>query len=236
MYFQDLQGKLIGIARERIQAGELTERGLARMCGISQPHMHNVLKTVRFLSTEALDRLMHALNVRVADLLWGESKEPGAHFRAIPLVRSRIGPGSDAVLTSVRGHYPFPEPLLTGLVDPLAARLGPDLVLPRGLAALDLVLLDQNPLVRSSPSGDTGVWVVKEGSSLSVRYLRRGGTLLYVANEATHNQPECWRAVPLAQRNILDIVRARIVWTSREMEKSAAGPPDAAGPGNRGVE
>lgn len=235
MYFQDLQGKLIGIARERIQAGELTERGLARMCGISQPHIHNVLKNVRLLSTEALDRLMRALDIRVADLLWGVSKEPGPHFRAIPLVRNRIGPGSEAALTSLRGHYPFPEPLLSELVEPLAARLGPDLVLPRGLVAHDLVLLDQNPLERSAPSGDTGVWVVKEGSSLSVRYVRRGGTHLYVGNEATHEQPERWRAVPLAQRNILDIVKARIVWISRKMEKGPAGPPDAAGHGDRGV-
>lgn len=235
MYFQDLRDKLVGIARERIQAGELTERGLARKCGISQPHIHNVLKNVRLPSTEAMDRIMQALDIRATDLLWGVSAEPGAHFRAVPLVRSRIGPGSDALLTSVRGHFPFPELLLKGLVDPLAANLGPDLVLPRGLLAHDLVLLDQNPLVRSSPSGDAGVWVVREGSSLSVRYLRREGTRLYVGNEATHDQPERWHTVLLTQRNILDIVRARIVWTSREMEKSPAGPPHPPGPVDRGV-
>ena len=49
MYFQELQGRLIDIARERVHTGQLTERGLARLCGISRPHMHNVLKNIRAL-------------------------------------------------------------------------------------------------------------------------------------------------------------------------------------------
>jgi hypothetical protein len=39
VYFQELQKKLVDLARERVRAGEVTERGLARMCAISQPHM-----------------------------------------------------------------------------------------------------------------------------------------------------------------------------------------------------
>lgn len=229
MYFQELQGRLIDIARERVHTGQLTERGLARSCGISQPHMHNVLKNIRVLSTSAADRLMAALHIGVSDLLWRISTEPDAGVREIPLIRNRIGPGFDAVLTAIRGHFPLPESLLRGLVDPVAARLGPDLVLPNALAAHDLVLLDQNPSVRSEPHGTAGVWVVKEGAGLSVRYLRMRGTSLCLANEVTLEDPHQWHSIPLAGRNILDIVRARIVWMGREMEEEPPGSADPAG-------
>jgi hypothetical protein len=228
VYFQELQARLIDIARERVHAGQLTERGLARSCGISQPHMHNVLKNVRVLSTAAADRLMHALDIGVSDLLWRISTEPDAGVRAVPIIRNRIGPGSEAILTVIRGHFPLPESLLKGLVDPLTARLGPDLVMPKALAAHDLVLLDQNPRVRSEPGG-AGIWVVKENASLSIRYLRMRGAGLCLANEVTLENPDQWNSIPLAGRNILDIVRARIVWMGREMEKEPAGPADPAG-------
>ena len=172
---------------------------------------------------------MRALDIGVADLFWRVSTEPDAGVREIPIIRNRIGPGSDAVFTMIRGHYPLPQALLRDLVDPLAARLGPDLVLPRSLAAHDLVLLDCNPRVRSAPSGEASVWVVKEGATLSVRYLRMQGAVLYLANEVTLKDPARWHSIPLEGRNILDIVRARIVWISREMEKEPAGPADPTG-------
>jgi plasmid maintenance system antidote protein VapI len=50
--FQDAQQRLLAYVRDRIHNGELTERGFARMIGISQPHVHNVLKGVRNLSIE----------------------------------------------------------------------------------------------------------------------------------------------------------------------------------------
>lgn len=218
MYFHELHGRLIDIARERVRAGELTERGLARMCGISQPHMHNVLKKIRALSTAGADRLMRALDIRITDLPWRVSSERNADVRAIPMLRNRIGPGTGAVFTEIRGHIPLPQSLVKDVVEPLAARLGPDLVLPKSLAAHDLVLLDQNPRLRGTP-GEKSIWVVSEGARLRVRYLRKDGARLCVANEVTLDDPGKWHAIPLQGRNILDIVRARIVWMGREMEK-----------------
>jgi hypothetical protein len=129
----------------------------------------------------------------------------------------------------------MPESLLKDLVQPVAARLAPDLVLPRGLAARDLVLLDQNPAVRAMPvsaaeGGDA--WVVDSGAGLRVRYLRMDAASLYIANEDTLADPRRWQAIPLRGRNILDIVRARIVWIGREMETQPAGPVDPARPGD----
>jgi hypothetical protein len=223
VYFQDLQRKLIDLARERVRAGEVTERGLAKICAISQSHMHNVLKNVRGFSPCSADRLMRALDLRVPDLLWRVPEEIDSDIRAIPIVRNRIGPGTDAVLSTFRGHIPMPDWLLKKAIDPVVARLGPDLVMPKALAAHDLVLLDQNPAVRADPNPGS-LWVVAEGTGLRVRYLRMPGAQLHVADELTVEEPEKWRFVPLQGRNILDVVRARIVWISREMETEPAGP------------
>ena len=231
MYFQNLQGKLIDLAREKVRAGHVTERGLARMCGISQPHMHNVLKGIRSLSTNSADRLMNALGIQVADLLWGISSEAGAGIRAVPLVRNRIGPGTAGVLDIFRGNIPMPGGLLKNLIEPVAAHLAADLVMPAALAANDLVLLDQNPALRASPAG-SGVWVVAEGAGLRARYVRLAGARLLVGNEVTRGDPQQWLSIPLQGRNILEIVRAHIVWIGREMETEPAGPADPAGHGD----
>jgi hypothetical protein len=180
--------------------------------------MHNVLKEIRALSTAAADRLMRTLDIQITDLLWRASSERDADVRTVPLLRNRIGPGTDAVFTEIRGHIPLPQSLVRDVVEPLAARLGPDLVLPKSLIAHDLVLLDQNPKLRETP-GKKSIWIVSEGAGLRVRYLRMEGARLWVANEVTLDDPRMWHMISLQGRNILDIVRARIVWMGREMEK-----------------
>lgn len=233
MYIRELQRKLIDLARERVKAGQLTERGLARMCDLSQPHMHNVLKNdARMFSSQSCDRLMRALDIRVSDLMWRVSGEIDTQIRAVPMIRSRIGPGTDAIFTSCRGNMPMPAWLLTDLVDPLTARLAPDLVLPRALAANDLVLLDQNPDIRAAPGGE-GLWIVAAATGLRARYLRLHGAQLYVGNEITRADPRQWLPVSLKARNILDVVRARIVWIGREMETEPAGPAEPPGESHR---
>jgi hypothetical protein len=179
--------------------------------------MHNVLKRVRTPSSNSADRLMDALGLRMMDLLWNSSGA-GDHssVRAIPIVRNRIGPGTDASFDQTRDFVPLPESLLTDLIEPLAARLGPDLVLPRTLNAHDLVLLDQNPQHRAFPAPGA-VWIVSEGAGMRVRYLRLQGNRLFVVNEMTLHDAQQWHFISLQGRDILEIVRARIVWMSREM-------------------
>ena len=69
MNFQGLQLRLIAHVQDRVQRGELTERGLARRTGISQPHLHNVLKGVRVLSPQIGDVLLRHLHITLLDLL-----------------------------------------------------------------------------------------------------------------------------------------------------------------------
>jgi hypothetical protein len=227
VYILELQHKLVELARERVKAGEITERGLARMCHVSQPHMHNVLKNVRAFSNGSSDRLMRVLGVHIADLVWSASGKADAEVRPVPIVRSRIGPGTVTDLAVFRGNLPMPGWLLRGAVDPIIARLAPDLILPSALAPNDLVLLDQNPALRAAPS-ERSLWIVAVGAGLRARHVCVRGGQLYAGNEVTWADPQQWPPVPLQGQNILDIVRARIVWIGREVETEPAGSADPA--------
>ena len=69
MDFQELQGRFIDHLRARIRSGQLTERRLAKLAGISQPHMHNVLRRKRGISIEMADVILQVLRIDLYDLL-----------------------------------------------------------------------------------------------------------------------------------------------------------------------
>ena len=74
MDFQTLQANLLAHLRRCVLNGELTERGLARMSGLSQPHVHHVLKGARTLSLVSTDRILRTLGLSVLDLVVSPSK------------------------------------------------------------------------------------------------------------------------------------------------------------------
>ena len=80
MTLGDLQQRFVALLRKRVRNGEVTERGLARMVGISQPHLHHVLHGKRRFSVETTDHLMRQLRVDVLDLVepgeWADRKPP----------------------------------------------------------------------------------------------------------------------------------------------------------------
>jgi plasmid maintenance system antidote protein VapI len=69
MTFLDLHHRLLDHLRHRVQSGETTERALARVAGLSQPHLHNVLKGKRFLSMDMADEILRNLEMGVFDLI-----------------------------------------------------------------------------------------------------------------------------------------------------------------------
>jgi transcriptional regulator with XRE-family HTH domain len=71
MSFHDLLHRLVVLLRERVSSGQMTERGLARVTGISQPHIHNVLNGKRLLSIETADHICRQLKLDLLDLLEG---------------------------------------------------------------------------------------------------------------------------------------------------------------------
>lgn len=70
--FEALFRRLIAAVNLRIKNGEYTERGLARILGISQPQMHNVLKGARTLHVDLADGLLLKLGFSVAQLFAAE--------------------------------------------------------------------------------------------------------------------------------------------------------------------
>lgn len=67
--FAQVQMRLVAHLRDKVRSGEATERGLARVTGISQPHIHNVLKGKKLFSSEMSDKLLLGLNLDILDLL-----------------------------------------------------------------------------------------------------------------------------------------------------------------------
>ena len=67
--FEVLRTRLIQFVNFRIRNGDFTERGLAKILGVSQPQIHNVLKGARKLSLELADRVIRKFDITVLDLL-----------------------------------------------------------------------------------------------------------------------------------------------------------------------
>ena len=68
MDFMDLHERLADYISGKVRNGELTVRGLARRAGVSQPHLHHVLKGKRFLSFKSASLLLHELGLNISDL------------------------------------------------------------------------------------------------------------------------------------------------------------------------
>ena len=72
MNFRDFRERLTSNLKERVRSGQVSERGLARLTQVSQPHLHNVLKGKRTLSPEMADQILFSLRMDLLDLV-----EPG---------------------------------------------------------------------------------------------------------------------------------------------------------------
>ena len=67
--FRALQARLLGLVNAKIRNGEFSERRLAILLGVSQPHLHNVLKGERKLHVPLADALLEKFQISVTDLL-----------------------------------------------------------------------------------------------------------------------------------------------------------------------
>lgn len=79
MVIGDLMDCLKADVKLRLGSGEMTERALSRRVGISQPHLHNVLKGIRQFKAELADRLMRELGIGVEDLVASCAARRKAH-------------------------------------------------------------------------------------------------------------------------------------------------------------
>ena len=82
MTFLSMQRRLVAELQLQVKNGQITERGLARRTGISQPHIHNVLKGKRLFSWEAADAVLQELKLTTADLLESDATCAGVEESA----------------------------------------------------------------------------------------------------------------------------------------------------------
>jgi len=211
MSFEKLLDNLIEVLRERVRNGEITERRLARITGISQPHLHNVLKGVRVLTPDLSDRILREISLSVSDL-WSSPAAPGD--ADVPIVQDPVGPGCPYPRECYNGSYPLSSELRTGLTHPAVFRLVRDTQMEPEVKEKDVVLVDRSQSMRHSPECRALYLVEFEGCGL-IRYVRPSGSGLSLVTSETWNWPELWPHADLAGRDILEVIRGRIVWIGR---------------------
>jgi len=189
MNFSQMHERLRLELLRRIQRGTLSISLLARQTGFGQPHLSNFLRSRRQLSLEAMDRILAAQRLTVADLLpalpqtayWQEDENAGAvpvvsHATALfePVIRPsavqlmlHLPPGAletvRARATNVRRAWQRFVAVRVAAAD--AGPMEP-LVLPEALALIDR---QYNSLVPYRPS-HPNLYAIRHGSHLTLRY------------------------------------------------------------------
>ena len=227
MFFQRLHARLVDHLRARVRRGELTERRLARLTGVSQPHLHNVLKGVRLLSAQMADQVLAELHLSALDLIAeGDLGGPSAAARnepyaEAPLLEGRLGPGCCFPDTGRRrGALPFVPSELAGIVQPLAVRLARDPQQRHLFRDGDVALLAPFPENGRDPVGEDrrAYYAVNSAGSGLIRRVERRGNRLLLLSEQGASGALC---IAVTDRNILEVVRARVIWIGRYLERSS---------------
>lgn len=236
MDFELLQHRLVERLRAQVRNGETTERALARLTGISQPHMHNVIKGVRMLTPEMGDQILKCLRWSLLDLL--EPEELLGHAtrilgklaaaRETAVLAGRLGPGHAwAGDESPFERFAVECQYLAEAVDPVVARLGDDPRLAPALQGGDLVLLDRSEESRRYPQPDELYAVIRSREAL-VRGVRRGAGSLYLVAPDSRNRPETWEPLRVREPELLDCIAARVIPLVHQTGQRLHGAPIAS--------
>jgi plasmid maintenance system antidote protein VapI len=200
--------------------GEFTERGLARLCGISQPHLHHILAGKRSLTPHVADAILASLGWGIETLISEEEldailmarRQRGRASHRIPVISGRIGPSC-----------PFPDtlnaeewllarsPFCEGLRRLFLAELAPDPAVPfaRNSAVFALITEDEEIRLRLAPDA----WFVLRwgGAGLVRRVREERGTLVLLGQEVLE-EPGRMPSIPFAGQSLLSVVRGRLLW------------------------
>jgi len=201
MDFKLLELRLLALLRTRVRNGEITERRLARLTGISQPHLHNVLKGARLLSLGMADQILGSLQINLLDLL-----EPGETIcRSVPVLEGHIGPAHPYPESVGQTRYPFPAAEVDGLQAPVAGYLEADPEGPPEFNSAGVVLLDSAEETRlDAREGD--YFALDLGNRSGIGRVRHadGGWLLW------NHKLELWQPIADGGRTTLDLIKSRV--------------------------
>ncbi|MFB3827845.1 MAG: helix-turn-helix domain-containing protein [Bryobacteraceae bacterium] len=221
MDFTSLQFRLVAHIRKRVRSGEWTERGLARVTGISQPHVHNVLKGARLLSPELADQFLRHLRLDLVDLLEPSEVTGEMPVRIVPVTDGSLGPGHPfPSLERAKAHAPVWTAHAGRLTRPALVQLAPDPQLGSLFGSGDMALVECDHRAPGFPDPDAWYALDLGGEGL-VRRLRLDNHTLALFPPAGPHSSNTY--VSVAEQHILDIVKAKVVWIGRNVE-----PPSVA--------
>jgi transcriptional regulator with XRE-family HTH domain len=226
MKFADIEERLLDNLRARVKRREISERRLALQAGFSQPHIHNVLKGARQLTSEVADRLMERLGLDIEGLFETSELErvlphrefKDSPFREVPMLKGRIAAGQPfPVDVRYAGTRAFTAEFLKQFVRPVLVKAGATEVsmLPT-IQPNDLLLIDQSEEKRRHPVfGKIYALNLDEGGTTKHCEVVNGE--LVIVPENMQQRGFSPRTISLEEHNILDIVRGVVVWIGREL-------------------
>lgn len=232
MNFEELQNRLVVKMRQRVQNGEFTERGLARAVGISQVHIHNVLKGARTLSINLNDLILKRLGLTILDICTTAELQ---HYVADSSIQARpsfhlpfrvgqIGPGIPwSTHVNWQDRHPVPSFLAGPRNNLVLARLADDREMDSSLCGSNIVVLDFSAW---QPSPDA-LYVVDRGHDAVIRRIRPGTHKLYLVADDNLDHPETWEALPTLS---LGTLRGRVRWLGKEQVGRASAANHMAAP------
>ena len=215
-----IQQRLLETVRYRLSNGDFTERGLARVVGISQPHIHNVLKGVRVLSPDLSDVLSAGLDLSLIEL-FGEEELGEALLakqasrlgtQAIPILKGRIGPGDPfPTLQSITQWVVAADPELRSLRRPAFVSLGADPAISFAWVSHRYGLLDFDEAGRATPSLPSWFAVRWRGAGY-LRQVRVAGQQMEVLGQRVLGAQSDPETIDIGGGALLQTVRAKLVW------------------------
>lgn len=228
MNFLQFQDRLISHLREKIRNGEVTERGLALNVGISQPHIHRVLKGEKALSLFNLDLMLQYLSRNLLHFCTaGEIEACNAKLSAsirpmveVPLYFSRIGPGCPWKGTLNRqDRRSIPCETIGALRQVALARVAPDPGMISSLQNYNLALLTKDDHFSDDCES---LYAIARGQEAVIRRVRHGRRRVYLVTDRAHNKPLQWEAIPLSNRASLPRIIGRVIWMGTDAVRQPA--------------
>lgn len=226
MKFADIEERLLNNLRARVKRREISERRLALQTGFSQPHIHNVLKGARQLTSDVADRLMTRLGIDLEDLFEISELErvlphrefKDSAFREVPMLKGRIAAGQPfPVDARYAGTRAFTAEFLKQFVRPVLVKVGAtEISMLPTIQPNDLLLIDQSEEKRRTPVF-TKIYALNLDEGGTTKHCEIVNGELVIVPENLQQRGFSPRTVSLEDRNILDIVRGVVVWVGREM-------------------
>jgi len=224
MFLYEIQDAFVELLRAKVRNGEITERALAKLVGVSQSHLHNVLKGIRRLSPAVMDRCLYQLRLGVLDLIdrtklisYLDCERPEASdYAYLPVLAGRIGP-THAWPSKVERHTRFPVPnrVLRLMWHPIVALSAFDVRMHPTFGEGDHLLLDQSRTARLDVDPNA-LYLIKRGRVGLVRRLRTIAGEVHLVTEDTVDRPGMWEKLPVQGSHLLHYVRARVTLIALE--------------------